>query len=143
VKVTLINKSHHPLPAYQTAGASGMDVYAFLPSGDVALAPMQRVLIPTGLYAAIPEGFEAQIRPRSGMAIQKGITCLNTPGTIDSDYRGEIKVMLVNLSDQVQEIKDGDRIAQMIVCAYERVSWQLVDELDASTRGEGGFGSTG
>jgi dUTP pyrophosphatase len=120
-----------------------MDVYAFLPSGDVALAPMQRVLIPTGLYVAIPTGFEAQIRPRSGMAIQKGITCLNTPGTIDSDYRGEIKVMLVNLSDQVQEIKDGDRIAQMIVCAYERVSWQLVDELDASTRGEGGFGSTG
>ena len=119
-----------------------MDLHANLAS-DLLLQPMQRCAVPTGLFIAVPAGFEAQVRPRSGLAIKQGITCLNTPGTIDSDYRGEIKVILVNLSGEAQVIRHGDRIAQLVIAAYEKVNWQLVDQLVVSERGEGGFGSTG
>lgn len=119
-----------------------MDLHASLEK-DVLLQPMERILIPTGLQIALPMGYEAQIRPRSGLAMKQGITCLNTPGTIDSDYRGEIKVILINLSTEPQQIKNGDRIAQMVIAKYEQIHWQLVDSLDESIRGEMGFGSTG
>jgi dUTP pyrophosphatase len=142
VKVNIINKSPHVLPEYQTAGAAGMDLRAWLPQ-SVQLQPMERMLIPTGLYMALPEGFEAQIRPRSGMAIKKGITLINTPGTIDADYRGEIKIPVINLSTQVQELQDGERIAQMVIAKYEQVEWEVVPSLDATARGEGGFGHSG
>ena len=123
IKVEIINKSPHELPAYQTSGASGMDIRAWLP-GPVTLSPMERKLIPTGLFIALPAGFEAQIRPRSGLAIKKGLTLINTPGTIDSDYRGEIMVPMINLSREDQQITDGERIAQMIVGKYEKVEWE-------------------
>lgn len=119
-----------------------MDLYAFI-SGEIILKPMERTLVPTGLHIALPEGYEAQIRPRSGLAVKQGITCLNTPGTIDSDYRGELKVILINLSAENQTIKNGDRIAQMIISKYERIQWSQVDQLVVSERGEAGFGSTG
>jgi dUTP pyrophosphatase len=119
-----------------------MDLYAFI-NDDIYLEPMQRILIPTGLHVALPMGVEAQIRPRSGLAIKQGITCLNTPGTIDSDYRGEIKVILINLSNETQTIRNGDRIAQMVIARYESAQWQQVESLENSHRGEGGFGSTG
>lgn len=138
----IVNKSPHPLPAYQTSGSAGMDICAWLPE-TVVLQPMERKLIPTGLYMALPIGFEAQIRPRSGLSIKKGLTLVNAVGTIDSDYRGEIMVPLINLSGEVQEIKDGERIAQMIIARYEQVAWQLVDSLDETSRGAGGFGHTG
>lgn len=141
--INLLNKSHHPLPAYQTAQSAGMDLNAFLPEGPVELAPMQRQLIPTGLFMELPQGYEAQIRPRSGLAVKQGITCLNTPGTIDSDYRGEIKVLLINLSTELQTINDGDRIAQMVIAAHSTAEWNLVEALNETTRGAGGFGSTG
>ena len=141
-QVQIVNISHHPLPAYATIGSSGMDVRAFLTS-PITLAPMQRCLIPTGLSLAIPENWEAQIRPRSGLAIKQGITCLNTPGTIDADYRGEIKVILINLSQESQIINDGDRIAQMVFQSVEKVDWELVVALDETQRGTGGFGHTG
>jgi dUTP pyrophosphatase len=142
VKVQVINKSPHVLPAYQTDGSSGMDIRAWLPE-PVVLAPMARKLIPTGLYIALPEGFEAQIRPRSGLAIKRGITLVNTPGTIDSDYRGEVMVPVINLSGEEQLINDGERIAQMIVSKYEKVDWNLVAALEETARGEGGFGHSG
>lgn len=140
--VQIVNNSHHPLPSYATTGASGMDIRAFL-EAPMQLAPMQRVLVPTGLYIAIPENWEVQIRPRSGLAIKQGLTCLNTPGTIDADYRGEIKVILINLSAEVQTIQDGDRIAQMVFQKVEKANWELVQQLDNTERGAGGFGHTG
>jgi dUTP pyrophosphatase len=142
MEVKIINQSHHPLPAYATSGSSGMDLRAFLPK-TVELKPMERVLIPTGLFMELPEGLEAQIRPRSGLAVKQGITCLNTPGTIDADYRGEIKVILINLSETVQTIQDGDRIAQMVIQRVEKISWQPSEQLNTTERNEGGFGSTG
>ncbi len=140
--VQIVNNSHHPLPSYATAGASGMDIRAFL-EAPIQLEPMERVLIPTGLFISIPENLEVQIRPRSGLAIKQGLTCLNTPGTIDADYRGEIKVILINLSTEVQSIQDGDRIAQMVFQKVEKAGWDLVQQLDNTERGDGGFGHTG
>ena len=141
-KVQIINKSPHELPAYQTEGASGMDIRAWLPE-PVTLRPMERKLIPTGLYIALPGGLEAQIRPRSGLAIKKGLTLINTPGTIDSDYRCEIMVPMVNLSGEEQHIADGERIAQMIVAKYEKVEWENAELLEDTARGTGGFGHSG
>ena len=140
--VQIVNKSHHPLPEYATTGSSGMDIRAFLTS-PITMAPMDRVLIPTGLFLALPENWEAQIRPRSGLAIKQGLTCLNTPGTIDADYRGELKVILINLSNEPQLIADGDRIAQIVFQKVEKVILQKVEALDATERGAGGFGHTG
>lgn len=142
VTVEIINKSPHPLPEYHTADAAGMDIRAWLPE-TVVLQPMERRLIPTGLYLALPPGFEAQIRPRSGLAIKKGITLVNTPGTIDADYRGEIMIPAINLSAEKQEITDGERIAQMVVARYESVEWNAVKQLDETPRGHGGFGHSG
>lgn len=141
-KVQIVNNSHHPLPVYATTGSSGMDLRAFL-SSPITLAPMERYLVPTGLFLTVPENWEAQIRPRSGLAIKQGITCLNSPGTIDADYRGEIKVILINLSKETQIINDGDRIAQMVFQSIEKVDWELVVALDETQRGAGGFGHTG
>ena len=131
-----------PLPEYATTGSSGMDIRAFLTS-PITMAPMERVLIPTGLFLALPENWEAQIRPRSGLAIKQGLTCLNTPGTIDADYRGELKVILINLSNEPQLITDGDRIAQMVFQKVEKVILEKVESLEATERGAGGFGHTG
>lgn len=142
MEVQIVNKSQYPLPAYQTLGSAGMDLYADI-TYNLLLKPMERVLVPTGLFIALPLGFEAQIRPRSGLAVKQGLTCLNTPGTIDSDYRGEIKVILVNLSGEEQTIKPGDRIAQMVIAEYKKVEWNLTTQLDETDRGQGGFGSTG
>jgi len=140
--VQIVNKSHHPLPEYATAGSAGMDIRAFINSPFV-LSPLERILIPTGLFLALPENWEAQIRPRSGLAIKQGLTCLNTPGTIDADYRGEIKVILINLSNEAQTIQDGDRIAQMVFQQVEKVILHKVEFLDSTERGAGGFGHTG
>ncbi len=140
--VQIVNKSHHPLPEYATTGSSGMDIRAFLTS-PISMAPMERVLIPTGLFLALPENWEAQIRPRSGLAIKQGLTCLNTPGTIDADYRGELKVILINLSNESQLITDGDRIAQMVFQKVEKVILEKVESLEVTERGSGGFGHTG
>ena len=140
--VQIVNKSHHPLPEYATTGSSGMDIRAFLTT-PITMAPMERVLIPTGLFLALPENWEAQIRPRSGLAIKQGLTCLNTPGTIDADYRGELKVILINLSNEPQLITDGDRIAQMVFQKVEKVILEKVESLEATERGAGGFGHTG
>ena len=140
--IKVVNASSNPLPDYATEGAAGMDIKAFL-AGPLQLAPMERALIPTGLFIQLPGGFEAQIRPRSGLAINQGITCLNSPGTIDSDYRGEIKVILINLSGQDQVIQPGDRIAQMVIQKVERAILEIVTELDTSVRAKNGFGSTG
>lgn len=140
--VRIINKSVNPLPHYATEGAAGMDIRAHLDS-SITLQPLERVLVPTGLYIELPPTFEAQIRPRSGLAIKQGITCLNSPGTIDSDYRGEIKVILVNLSNQAQTIEPGDRIAQMIVQKVDQVTLLEVAEINETQRGAGGFGHTG
>ena len=142
MKVKIINKSQHPLPAYETILSAGMDLRASL-TESIILQPMQRALIPTGLYIELPAGTEAQIRPRSGLAFKHGITVLNSPGTIDADYRGEIKVLLINLSQEPFEIKDSERIAQMVVSKHETVEWQLVETLNQTQRGEGGFGHTG
>ena len=142
IQVEIINKSPHKLPAYQTEGSSGMDITSWLPE-PVTLKPMERRLIPTGLYMALPPMYEAQIRPRSGLAIKRGLTLVNTPGTIDSDYRGELMVPIINLSTEDQVIEDGERIAQMIVASYERVEWASVAVLDETTRGAGGFGHSG
>ena len=142
IAIKIVNKSHHSLPAYATSGASGMDLRANLELA-LQLQPMERILIPTGLYLAIPENYEAQIRPRSGLALKQGLTCLNTPGTIDADYRGEIKVILINLSTEIQTIQDGDRIAQIVFCAVEKANLESVIELEITQRGEGGFGHTG
>ncbi len=142
VAVNIVNKSSNPLPAYATAGSSGMDIRADL-TAPVTLQPLERSLIPTGLYIELPMGFEAQVRPRSGLAIKQGITCLNSPGTVDADYRGELKVILINLSDTPQVINHADRIAQLIISRTENAELILVTELNESLRGEGGFGHTG
>lgn len=142
MKVQIINKSRHALPAYATKLSAGMDIRANL-SKPVVLKPLQRYLVPTGLYIALPEGFEAQIRPRSGLAIKKGIGVLNSPGTIDADYRGEICIILVNLSSEEFIIEDGERIAQMVIARHEQAEWTTVQKLDETERGEGGFGHTG
>lgn len=142
MQVKIVNKSSYPLPKYQTPGAAGMDLCAHIDS-TILLQPMERVLIPTGLFIELPEGYEAQIRPRSGMAIKKGITVINAPGTIDCDYRGEIKVAIVNLSGELQTIEPGERIAQMVIAAYAKINWEEVAELTDSERGAGGFGHTG
>ncbi len=140
--IKVVNKSRHPLPSYATLGSSGMDVRAFIDE-PISLQSMERVLVPTGLFMAMPNNWEAQVRPRSGLAIKQGITCLNTPGTIDADYRGEVKVILINLSTEPQLISDGDRIAQIVFQAVEKVQWEIVDQLEDTDRGAGGFGHTG
>jgi dUTP pyrophosphatase len=142
MKVKIVNKGKHALPTYETPASAGMDLRANL-DAPVVLKPLQRSLIPTGLFIELPVGFEAQIRPRSGLAIKKGITLLNTPGTIDADYRGEIKIILANISNEDFVVEDGERIAQMVVARHEQAEWIEVDELAASDRGAGGFGSTG
>ena len=142
IDLSIINKSNNPLPKYQTKQSAGLDLCAFLDE-ELILKPMDRKLIGTGLYIALPEGFEAMIRPRSGMAFKHGITVINSPGTIDADYRGEIKIALVNLSQENFTIKNGDRVAQMVVSKYEQVSFNLTDSLDDTERGVGGYGHTG
>ena len=142
INVKIVNKSPHDLPAYGTPQSAGMDLRAWL-SQPVTLKPLERVLIPTGVFIQLPCGFECQIRPRSGLALKRGLTLLNTPGTIDADYRGEIKVILINLSNEEQTIDDGERICQMVVAAHETVEWTPVEQLDDSERGDGGFGHTG
>lgn len=140
--IKIVNKSRHPLPKYATPLAAGMDLRACL-ENPVTLKPLERSLIPTGVYIQLPKGYEAQIRPRSGLAIKHGIGIVNAPGTIDADYRGEIGVILVNLSDVTYVVNDGERICQMVVAQHARVDWELVEMLDDSERGEGGFGHTG
>ena len=142
LNVPIINRSKHALPAYATALSAGMDLRANL-SEPVTLAPLQRCLIPTGLHIALPAGYEAQVRPRSGLALKKGVTVLNSPGTIDADYRGEICVILINLSAEPFVIEDGERIAQMVIARHEQATWQEVETLDETERGAGGFGHTG
>lgn len=142
MKVQIVNKSKHSLPQYATSSSAGMDLRANL-DNPIVLKPLQRCLVPTGLYIALPEGFEAQIRPRSGLALKKGITLLNTPGTIDADYRGEIGVIVINLSAEDFIIEDGERIAQMVIARYEQAEWQEVEVLEDTERGAGGFGHTG
>ena len=142
LKIKILNTSPNDTPAYATAGSSGMDIRAFL-STPVCLKPLERKLIPTGLFIEIPTGYEGQVRPRSGLALKQGITCLNTPGTIDSDYRGEIKVLLINLSNEEQLINNNDRIAQMVICSVEKAELVLAQQLEDTARGDGGFGHTG
>lgn len=142
MRVKIINKSNNQLPAYETASSAGMDLRAFI-DADIVLKPFERKLIPTGLYIELPDGYEAQIRPRSGLAIKSGITVLNSPGTIDADYRGEIKVILINLSDTDFTIKSGDRICQMVIAKHEKAEFIEVEEISETERGAGGFGHTG
>ena len=142
MQVSIVNKSKHPLPEYATILSAGMDIRANLEL-PIKLSPGDRCLVPTGLYISLPEGFEAQIRPRSGLALKKGITVLNSPGTIDADYRGEIGVILINLSSKDFVIEDGERIAQMVIAKHETIEWETVEELPSTERGEGGFGHTG
>ncbi|MBT2562349.1 dUTP diphosphatase [Pedobacter sp. ISL-68] len=142
MEIKIINTSEHPLPQYETAHAAGMDLRASIIE-EMILKPLQRLLVPTGLFIELPIGYEAQIRPRSGLAYKHGISIVNAPGTIDADYRGEIKVLLVNLSDTDFKIVNGDRIAQMVVAKHETVSWQTVEQLGETARGEGGYGHTG
>jgi len=138
----IVNQSNNPLPDYSTEHSAGMDLRAFLPE-PLLLKPLERALIPTGIFIEVPEGCEAQVRPRSGLAIKNGITVLNTPGTIDADYRGEVKVILINLSNEPFTIQNGDRIAQMVISNYERITWNQVEKLSDTERGAGGFGSSG
>jgi dUTP pyrophosphatase len=140
--IKIVNKSENELPEYSTIHSAGIDLRADLKE-DIIIAPLERVLVPTGLFIELPEGFEAQIRPRSGLAINSGITVLNTPGTIDSDYRGEIMIILINLSKEIFTIKNGDRICQMVIAKHERAEFMIVDELSITNRGDGGFGHTG
>jgi dUTP pyrophosphatase len=142
LKIKVINKSNNSLPAYETIHAAGMDLKAFI-TESVLLKPLQRQLIPTGIFIELPEGYEAQIRPRSGLAYKHGITVLNSPGTIDADYRGEVKVLLINFGEAIFEIKNGERIAQMIISKHEKANWIETNELNETTRGEGGYGHTG
>ena len=142
MKVQIINRSHHALPQYATPQSAGLDLRANL-SSPIELRPLERKLIPTGLYIALPQGYEAQVRPRSGLALKHGISVLNSPGTIDADYRGEICVILVNLSEEPFIVNDGERIAQMVIARHEQAEWEQVDVLDETERGEGGFGHTG
>jgi len=143
MQLKIVNTSNNPLPAYETQASAGMDLRAYLPEGSVTLEPMQRGLIPTGLYMEIPKGYEGQVRPRSGLALKSGITVLNSPGTIDADYRGQICVILINLSDKPFLINSGDRIAQMIIARCEQVEPVQVEILSETERGAGGFGHTG
>ena len=142
MKVKIINKSHHPLPEYATPYSAGVDLRAYI-SESIMLRPLERVLVPTGLFLELPQGFEAQIRPRSGLALKHGLTVLNTPGTIDADYRGEIRVILVNLSNEDFVINDGERICQMVIASHVQVTWDVVDAINETQRGAGGFGHTG
>lgn len=142
MKIKIVNSSHHPLPQYATSLSAGLDLRANL-DAPITLQPMERRLVPTGLRIALPEGYEAQVRPRSGLALKHGITLLNTPGTIDADYRGEIGVIMVNLSTEPFTIADGERIAQLVIARYEQAEWLETDALDETERGEGGFGHTG
>lgn len=142
MNIKIINKSNNELPKYETKQSAGVDLRAFL-TEEIVLKPLKRVLVPTGIYIELPVGYEAQIRPRSGLAYKYGITVLNTPGTIDADYRGEIKVILVNLSDEIFTIKSGERICQMVINKHEKVEFELVEQLNETQRGEGGFGHTG
>ena len=142
LKVKINNRGRQPLPTYATALSAGMDLRANIEE-DITLLPLQRQLVPTGLHIALPEGYEAQIRPRSGLALKHGITVLNTPGTVDADYRGEIMVLLVNFSNEPFTVKDGERIAQMVIAKHEKVDFELVDTLDETERGAGGYGHTG
>ena len=141
--IPVINSSRHPLPAYQTTQAAGLDLRADLPDGPVLLGPLERRLIPTGLSLALPAGYEAQVRPRSGLAFKHGIGIVNSPGTIDADYRGEINVLLVNLSNEPFTVQDGERIAQLVVARHETIAWQPAETLPETERGAGGYGSTG
>jgi dUTP pyrophosphatase len=142
MKINIINNSNHPLPAYETVHAAGMDLRAFV-TEEITIKPLQRLLIPTGLHIELPIGYEAQIRPRSGLAYKHGIGIVNSPGTIDADYRGEIKVLLVNLSDTDFAVNNGDRIAQMVIAKHETINWETVTELNDTARGAGGYGHTG
>jgi len=142
MNIRIVNKSHHPLPTYETIASAGMDLRAHL-NEAMYIKPLERVLIPTGMYIELPVGFEAQVRPRSGLAYKKGIGVVNSPGTIDADYRGEIKVILINLSTENLVIEDGERIAQMVIARHERAEWLQVGDLSETERGAGGFGSTG
>lgn len=142
MKVKIINQSSNALPHYETEGSAGMDIRANLET-SIAMAPMERTLVPTGLFMELPLGYEAQIRPRSGLSIKKGLTLVNAPGTIDSDYRGEIKVIMINLSTETQIIEPGERVAQMVIARYEQIEWTSVEALSETERGAGGFGSTG
>ena len=142
MKINIINNSKHPLPSYETIASAGMDLRASI-SAPITLEPMQRTIVKTGLFIELPIGYEAQVRPRSGLAAKKGITVLNAPGTVDADYRGEIGVILINLSNESFTIENGERVAQMVIAKHERAEWNEVDELSETTRGAGGFGSTG
>jgi dUTP pyrophosphatase len=142
MNIKIINKSEHALPQYETAHAAGMDMRAFIES-EITIKPLQRILVPTGLHIELPIGYEAQIRPRSGLAYKHGISIVNSPGTIDADYRGEIKVLLVNLSDTDFVVNNGDRIAQMVIAKHETIGWEEVDSLSDTARGAGGYGHTG
>jgi dUTP pyrophosphatase len=143
MRIQIINKSNNILPAYETIASAGMDLRAYLPGNDIILKPLERSLIPTGLYMELPLGYEAQIRPRSGLALKYGITILNSPGTIDADYRGEIKVLLINFSAEEFKVSSGDRIAQMIISRHEQIDWNEVELLSETVRGAGGYGHTG
>ncbi|MBG6236556.1 dUTP pyrophosphatase [Pedobacter sp. CAN_A7] len=142
MKINIINHSEFPLPQYETAHAAGMDLRAYI-GNEIKIKPLQRILIPTGLHIELPIGYEAQIRPRSGLAYKHGISIVNAPGTIDADYRGEIKVLLINLSDTDFVVNNGDRIAQMVIAKHETITWESVEELSDTARGEGGYGHTG
>ena len=142
MKINIINKSQHALPSYETIASAGMDLRANL-TQSIVIEPMDRALIPTGLFMELPIGYEAQVRPRSGLALKKGITCLNSPGTVDADYRGEVGVILANLSKETFVVENGERIAQMVIAKHERAEWVEAEELSATERGAGGFGSTG
>jgi dUTP pyrophosphatase len=141
-QVKIINQSKHALPQYETKGSAGMDLRANL-EASITIKPLERAMVATGLSIALPDGYEAQVRPRSGLAAKKGVTVINTPGTIDADYRGEIKVILVNLSNEDFIIKDGERVAQMVIARFDQISWEPTDSLEETERGTGGFGSTG
>ncbi len=143
LKIKILNRSHHPLPAYGTHEAAGMDLRAYLPEGPMTLRPMQRALIPTGIHIQLPAGYECQIRPRSGLALNYGISIVNSPGTVDADYRGEIGIILINLGENDFTVNDGDRIAQMVITRYDHVIWEPVKELDRTEREDGAFGHTG
>ena len=143
VKIKVINKSHHPLPEYGTYEAAGLDIRAYLPEGPVTLKPLQRALIGTGLYMQLPQGYECQIRPRSGLALNYGISIANSPGTVDADYRGEVGIILINLGENDFTVNDGDRICQMVIKQYSHVTWEPVERLDRTKREYGGFGHTG
>ena len=141
--VKIVNKSSHPLPSYASEAAAGLDLRAYLPEGLLYIKSLDRLLVPTGLYIELPPGYEGQVRPRSGLALKQGLTLLNSPGTIDADYRGEVRILMINLSKRTVEIRDGSRIAQLVLSAHSKIRWQEVEALDPSLRGSQGFGSTG